>query len=114
MTIERVCSACFDDEDLRRWIRDANGPRGCNACGGYDSPTCALSELGRHIESCLKRHWGFAVDQLPYESAEGGYQGATWYTAEILFDEVGLSLPRDKKDRLYYEIPPQDLSLLRE
>jgi hypothetical protein len=49
-------------------------------------------------------YWGFAVEKLPYESAEGGYQGATWDTAEILFDEVGLSLPRDNKNRLFYAL----------
>lgn len=104
MAIERVCSACFDDDDLRLWIRDFNGPRGCDACGKFDSPTCAFSLLCSHIQSCLQQYWGFAVEQLPYESAEGGYQGTTWNTAEILFDEVGLSLPRDSKDRLFYAL----------
>jgi hypothetical protein len=104
MSIEQVCSACFGDDDLRSWIRNENGPRGCDACGKFDSPTCELSELCLHIQSCLKKYWGFAVDQLPYDSAEGGYQGTTWDTAEILFDEVGLSLPRDSNDRLYYAL----------
>ena len=49
----------------------------------------------------MQQHWGFAVDQLPYESAEGGYQGTTWNTAEILFDEICLSLPRDSEGRLF-------------
>lgn len=47
------------------------------------------------MEECLAKFWGSAVEQLPYESAEGGYQGQTWETEELLFDEVGLSLPRD-------------------
>ena len=100
MAIERVCSACFDDYDLRAWIRNANGLRGCDACGRKDSPTCDFSELCEHIELCLKKYWGFAVEQLPYDSAEGGYQGTTWNVAEILFGEVGLSLPRDNEDSL--------------
>lgn len=104
MTIEHVCSSCFDDDDLRNWIRDTNGPRGCDACGKFDSPTCELSKLCQHMQSCLEKYWGFAVEQLPYESAEGGYQGTTWDTTEILFDEIGLSLPRDSKDRLFYAL----------
>jgi hypothetical protein len=104
MTIERVCSACFDDDDLRLWIRDVNGPKGCDACGRFDSPTCKLSDLSSHIQSCLQQYWGFAIEQLPYESAEGGYQGTTWDTAEILYDEVGLLLPRDSKDRLFHAL----------
>lgn len=103
MAIERVCSACFGDDDLRHWIRDTDGPRGCDACGKFDSPTCEFSLLCNYIQACLEQYWGFAVEQLPYESAEGGYQGKTWDTAEIL-DEVALSLPRDSNNRLFYAL----------
>jgi len=101
MTIDRVCSSCFSDTDLRAWIRSFNGPRGCDACGGYDSPTLELTEICEHIEMCLRKFWGLAVEQLPYESAEGGYQGETWYTNEVVFDEEQLELPRDRDGRLY-------------
>jgi RES domain-containing protein len=57
-----------------------------------------------HIRACLRSYWGFAVEQLPYESREGGYQGQTWDTADLLFDHVGLGLPRDKKNKLYYAL----------
>jgi HEPN/RES N-terminal domain 1 len=50
------------------------------------------------------KFWGFAVDQLPYDSAESGYQAATWDTEEVLFDEEALSLPRDKQGRLHRAI----------
>src|SRR6266404_3258851 len=102
MDIERVCSSCFEDIDVRIWIRDQEGPRGCDACGKYDSPTVAFKDLCEYLEECLKGFWGFAADQLPYESAEGGYQGTTWLTSELVFDEVGLGLVRDKKDRLLH------------
>lgn len=102
--INRVCSSCFADNDLRRWIRDQNGKRGCDACGRFDSPTCNIEDICERIQGGLERYWGFAVDQLPYESAEGGYQGATWSTWEILVDEVGLELPRDRRDRLLYAV----------
>lgn len=99
--IERVCSACVDDADVKAWIRQEGGPRGCDACGGYDSPTVELTELCEYLQSCLSSFWGLAVEQLPYESAEGGYVGTTWLTSELVFEEVGLELPRDRKDRLY-------------
>ena len=100
-SIWQVCSSCFADSDLRSWIRSNNGPRGCDACGGYDSPTISLGEICEFIEGSIGKYWGLAAEQLPYESAEGGYQGRTWDTAEIVFDEIGLELPRDRKDRLY-------------
>jgi len=104
MSIERVCSSCFDDEDLREWIRDVNGPRGCDACGKFDSPTCKLADVCRHIQSCLETYWGYAVEQLPYESAEGGYLGTTWTTYDLLVEEVDFSLPRDRECRLFYAL----------
>lgn len=93
--MDRVCSSCFEDPDIRAWIRNIGGPRGCDFCGRYDSPTAEVDDVCSHIEKCLRKYWGFAVDQLPYETAEGGYQGQTWYTDEVLFDEEGLALPRD-------------------
>lgn len=52
----------------------------------------------------MRKYWGFAVEQLPYETAEGGYQGTTYTTSEILYDDICLSLPRDRGDRLYYAL----------
>jgi hypothetical protein len=40
------------------------------------------------------------VDQLPYESAEGGYQGWHTSTYELLVEEVAIELPRDRDDSL--------------
>lgn len=109
--MSRVCSSCFEDLDLRSMIREANGPRGCDFCGRHDSPTEDLDVVCRHIEDCLRKFWGFAVEQLPYESAEGGYQGQTWYTSEVLFDEEGLALPRDNdetlRDAILDELPDE-------
>ena len=104
MTIARVCSSCFGDADLRAWIRQQSGKRGCDACGKFDSPTCDLEELCGHIQACLETYWGYAVEQLPYETAGGGYLGATWDTYDLLVNEVGISLPRDKKNRLFQAV----------
>lgn len=99
-----VCSSCFADPDIRAWIRSENGPRGCDACGGYDSPTTQLGEICEFIEGHIEKFWGRAAEQLPYESAEGGYQGSTWDTAEIVFEDICVELPRDKTGRLYNAI----------
>lgn len=100
MAIENVCSSCFEDEDLQTWIRNIDGPPGCDACGLTDAPTSTLEDICSHIEFCISKYWGLAVEQLPYESAEGGYQSNTWNTTELIVDKVGLVLPRDKNDRL--------------
>lgn len=92
--MNRVCSSCFADKDLRSWIRGKNGPHGCSACQKSDSPTVEFHKLVEHIEKCLRRYYGRAVDQLGYCSAEGGYLGNHWDSWDML-DMIDLALPRD-------------------
>lgn len=99
-SMDKVCSGCIGDSDVKRWIASTNGARGCDYCGGYTSPTVPLEELCDYLESGLGRYYGAAVDQLPWNGRDGGYQGTTWSTDEILFDRVGLNLPRDDDGRL--------------
>lgn len=104
MSDKHVCAECFEDEDLKEWIHRQGEQPGCHFCSGQDAPTAELRELCAHIESCLRKVYGFAEDQLPYESAEGGYIGRHWTTYEILVEEVQLSLPRDRKSTLLYSL----------
>lgn len=92
--MNRVCASCFFDEDLRAWIREQDGPRGCDACGKFDSPTGDFDKVVERIEQCIGRYYGRAVEQLGYCSAEGGYLGRHWDSWDML-DKVGLALPRD-------------------
>jgi hypothetical protein len=97
---ERVCVRCFDDEDLQDLIRSNDGPRGCGFCQRRDAPTALIAEVAEHIHMRMSEHYGRAVDQLPYESAEGGYQGWHTDTDDLLFDTIGLDLPSDNDGRL--------------
>lgn len=89
-----VCSQCFEDEDIAGFIAEFGGPHGCSFCGQKDAPTAPLEDVAGHIRACLGRFFGFAHNQLPYESKDGGYLGKHWDTYDLL-DEVGLALPRD-------------------
>lgn len=97
-----VCSFCFGDSDLRAWIRSHGGPRGCDVCGRFDSPTLKLPQVVERIEQCIRRYYGRAVDQLGYCSADGGYLGEHWDSWDMLF-RIELDLPRDS-GRLYNAI----------
>jgi hypothetical protein len=97
---DRVCARCFNDDDLRRLIFTIGGPRGCGFCQRRDAPTAPVAEVAEHIQLRMAEHYGRAVDQLPYESAEGGYQGWHTDTADLLFETIGLDLPRDNDARL--------------
>jgi hypothetical protein len=103
MNLHRVCSSCFSDQDLRAWIREHNGRRGCDFCGKFDSSTVEFHKVVTRIEHCIERYYGRAVEQLGYCSAEGGYLGEHWNSWDML-DKVGLTLPRDHTGSLYSAI----------
>jgi hypothetical protein len=55
-----------------------------------------LEDVADFIEGRMDEFYGKAVEQLPYESREGGYQ-AGWHTdtEDLLFGKIGLDLPKD-------------------
>lgn len=98
-TRDRICSACIDDADIAEWIGTEAGPRGCHFCRRRDAPTADLDDLADMMRSRLSQYYGDTSD-IPYESAEGGYQAPVYSTYELLLEEVGLQFPRDVDDRL--------------
>lgn len=90
-----VCAGCFEDDDLIAMIVDSEIDGDCEFCGAEAVPVVELGELVQHIETRMGCFYGRAVDQLPYESREGGYLGETFDAIELLFGEIGLELPRD-------------------
>lgn len=97
----QVCAACFDDKDLKDIIRGHGGPRGCAFCGRKDAATAPFAEVLEHIADRLHAFYGNAVDQLPHDSREGGYQGWQVDTYDLLMDEIAISLPRDNDETLW-------------
>lgn len=91
----KVCAGCFDDSDLKSMIRDAGQYGPCDFCGTSRAKVVELSYVTQHIGERANTFFGKAVEQLPYESAEGGYQGENFDTYELLTDHIGIELPRD-------------------
>ena len=59
-----------------------------------------LDDVIEHINATIHRYYDDPANAgLPYQSAEGGWQGETWYTYEI-FDQLGLDFPKDEGGRL--------------
>lgn len=102
--MSRVCAACIGEGELKAFVRAADGPRGCTFCGRKDSPTIEIDVLGDHVRERLEQYFGYADDQLPYDSGEGGYLGLHWDTYELLFDQVGVDLPRDGNGALRHAL----------
>jgi len=97
-----VCGDCFDDEGLRQFCARYAESHECDFCGetGSEPIAAPFDEVIRHINGCVHMHYDDPANAgLPYETAEGGYQGATYDTDEVL-EALGLDFPRDKDDRL--------------
>ena len=94
-----VCAGCFEDADLKVFVRNNSTKSRCSFCGGKSKST-PLDEIADFIESRMEEFYGKAVDQLPYESREGGYQGWHTDTNDLLFGAIGLDLPKDNDGSL--------------
>ena len=97
-----VCAYCFGDGALKAFV-EANAVRkACTFCGaqGDELTAAPFLEVIEHMSECLAREYDTAENCLPYESAEGGYQGTVWTTYELLTDQLELELPNDDDDRL--------------
>ncbi|OVE86820.1 hypothetical protein B7W89_24725 [Agrobacterium tumefaciens] len=99
-----ICVRCTDDHDLRTLVKNFGGARGCAFCRGRDAPTMPFDEFVDHIRACLEANYSKAAEELPYDSGEGGYQGWTSDTHDLLYDTIGLGLPRDESDRLRWAL----------
>ena len=97
-----ACAYCFGDGALKDFV-EANAIRKiCTFCGTQeDDPIAApFLEIIQHMSDSLAREYDTAENCLPYESAEGGYQGTVWTTYELLMDQLEIELPHDHDDRL--------------
>jgi hypothetical protein len=98
---EFVCGDCFNDSGLQDFCASSAQSNKCDFCGstGAEAIAAPLDEVIDHINACIRMHYDDPANKLPYESAEGGYQGETYSTHEV-FDQLGLDFPRDEGDRL--------------
>lgn len=93
----RVCVKCVEEADLEAFIKDADGDCGCTFCGSDDAPTCSFLHFMAHVSECMNAEYDLAANCLTWESAGGGWLGATvWDTYDLLTDVLGIGLPRDE------------------
>ncbi len=96
-----VCKECFEDYALQQFIEENADHEECSFCGTENEEPIAapLEEVARFIHTRLCHFYDDAAEWLRYETAEGGYQGTTYDTWDILEDVV--ELPQDDDGSLF-------------
>lgn len=92
-TGEQICAECVSDNDLKYWI-DSSPLGSCSFCGEKQVGVVEFRKFLDRVEEVIGQHFGQAVDDLPYNSREGGYQGITFDTDYVL-TYVGLDFPEN-------------------
>lgn len=96
-----VCYQCFGDDDLRQMIRGCAGPRGCEFCGRKDAATMPIDDVTDFILERIQGSFSRAVDELPYDGREGGFQAWNIDSWDMVGEKLAIELPRDCSGRLY-------------
>lgn len=88
-----VCPKCFDDYALASFVKDNASEKKCDYCGrtSKGKPIAApIDDVMAEISKGIRSEWGHPDDVgVPYESAEGGYQGDVMPTRDLINDELG-------------------------
>ena len=84
-----VCDACFSDPAITDFVRDQAAETICDFCGREaDEPIAALADaVAELIMESIQTEWTDPVNELGWETAEGGYQGQTIDLMEVLGEE---------------------------
>ena len=76
---ELVCSCCISEPFLRDFIKDSGDNSPCSFCDGRLAPGVPLDSMMEIIGHTVQQYYNRAVNEAPYESAEGGYQAIALY-----------------------------------
>lgn len=104
-----VCAGCFEDYAIKEFIKQTAVEKKCSYCSKKSTVPIAaeLEIVVDFICQGINTEWEDPVEDLPYESAEGGYQGARvidsdeliryeieelFNTNEAVLDDIVLSL----------------------
>ena len=101
--MDYVCSRCFEDDGLCDFIECYAESTACSFCGITDEKIIAadVDKVAEHFRICVEQEYEDAANNLPYETAEGGFIGRHWYPYDLIADELQLSLPNDHSGKLH-------------
>jgi len=100
---KHVCVGCINDRAIRKFIRQsASGT--CSFCKYKNDTAAPFDQVVEFIFARLSSQYGLAIETLSYDGREGGYQGGTFDSEELLRYHCELNLPRDKDESLIQDL----------
>jgi hypothetical protein len=83
-----VCEHCFTDDSIKEFIHENSIEYKCDYCNlTNNKPIAAHMDIVLELVArSLLSEWTDPAEELPYESKEGGYQGNTYDTYEVLWE----------------------------
>ena len=93
-----VCARCIVDDALGRIVASNACSKKCTYCGRQSKQPIAadLDIVTEHIAECIARVYTDPVEELPWDSREGGYQAGTVYDSWELLEEVELFIDNEE------------------
>ena len=89
---KRVCDKCLNDYALAKFVKDRATEKKCDYCGraSKERPIAVpVDDVMPEISDGIRSEWEHPDDVgMPYESAEGGYQGTVIDSYELINDEL--------------------------
>lgn len=97
-----VCADCFVNAEVKEYILENLSYTTCSYCHNSSSEpmACPIDDVINFIVECIGNEYSTPENELPYESREGGWQGTTIDTWDLL-DELNLV---DDHSQLFYDI----------
>lgn len=88
---KHVCADCFNDYAIKAFIKYNAVETYCSYCGNNSDSLISIpfSDLFDFILEGIESEWEDPANSMGYESAEGGYQGASvydWY--DLIVEEI--------------------------
>ncbi len=81
-----ACQGCVAEPGFKQWIaQQGTHERFCTCCWQISRPVRVNSLFG-HINEWLSNWYDEAVDSLPYDSGEGGYQDTVFDSTDLSYD----------------------------
>jgi len=92
-----VCDECFDDYALKEFIRQNAEEAYCDYCErSLDSEIAApIDHVMEHIANGIYSEWDHPVNEVGWDSREGGWMGVSIYDTYDVLADVELGTDND-------------------